>query len=115
MKPYAAALLIAAAALAGCATSRTIVGQDGKPLHKISCDGSALSMDACYEKAGELCGSAGYDIVNQKGTATPFFYAGGGTFSSGTMVTREVLARCREPRGLGYVDRSASPWKPTQD
>jgi len=90
-------LLAAAALLGGCATSRTIVGQDGKPLHKISCDGSALSIDACYEKAGELCGSAGYDIVNQNGTATPFFIAGGGSFNAGTMVTRTVLARCRAP------------------
>jgi hypothetical protein len=101
-----ALFLVAGIALGGCATSRTITGQDGKPLHKISCDGPALSMDACYEKAGELCGSAGFDIVNQAGQATPFFIAGGGTFSAGTMVTRTVLAQCREPKGLGYIDRS---------
>lgn len=64
-------------------------------MHKISCDGTALSIDACYEKAGELCGGAGYDIVNQGGQATPFFIASGNSFSSGAMVTRTVLARCR--------------------
>lgn len=88
-------LLAAAIVLGGCATSRTITGQDGKPLHKISCDGTALSIDACYEKAGELCGTAGYDIVNQQGQATPFFIASGGSFTSGAMVTRTVLARCK--------------------
>ncbi|MES2249206.1 MAG: hypothetical protein V4645_18140 [Pseudomonadota bacterium] len=88
-------ILAAALALGGCATSRTITGQDGKPLHKISCDGSVLSIDACYEKAGELCGSAGYDIVNQNGSVTPFFVASGGSFTSGAAVYRTVLARCR--------------------
>ena len=89
-------LLLAALALGGCATSRTIIGQDGKPLHKISCDGSALSIDACYEKAGEICGSAGYDIAKQDGSATPFFIAGsGGSFTAGSIVSRTVLVRCK--------------------
>jgi hypothetical protein len=90
-------IVAAALALAGCATSRTITGQDGKPLHKISCDGSALSIDACYEKAGEICGTAGYDIVNQNGKATPFAYAGGNSFYAGAIVTRDILVRCRVP------------------
>jgi hypothetical protein len=84
-----------AVALGGCATSRTIIGQDGKPVHKISCDGSAISIDACYEKAGELCGSAGYDVLGQDGSVSPFFIASGSSFSSGVMVLRTVHARCR--------------------
>lgn len=94
------AFLAAALVLGGCATSRTIIGQDGKPLHKISCDGSALGMDACYEKAGELCEGAGYDVIGQDGTAQPYFFASGGSFYSGAMVTRSLLARCREMRGI---------------
>lgn len=59
-------------------------------------DGSALSIDACYEKAGEICGSAGYDIAKQHGSATPFFIAGsGGSFTAGSIVSRSVLVRCR--------------------
>ena len=88
---------LAAVLLGGCATSRTITGQDGKPLHKISCDGSALSIDMCYEKAGEICGSSGYDVVNQNGTASPFFVAGSNSFYAGSMVTRDILVRCRVP------------------
>ncbi|MEZ2296487.1 hypothetical protein [Variovorax sp. RCC_210] len=90
-----ACLLVVAVALGGCATSRTITGQDGKPVHKISCDGAVQSIDACYEKAGELCGSAGYDVLNQGGDATPFFFASGNSFSSGAVITRTVFARCR--------------------
>lgn len=103
-------LIALAVALGGCATSRTITGQDGKPLHKISCDGSALSLEACYEKAGELCGSAGYDVVNQGGTATPFFIAGGSSFTAGTVVTRAVYARCKEQGA--WVPASQQTWLP---
>lgn len=88
-------LIALAVALGGCATSRTIIGQDGKPLHKISCDGSVQTIDACYEKAGELCGSAGYDVVDQNGSARPFFVATGDTFTYGAAVYRTVFARCR--------------------
>lgn len=84
----------AALMLAGCATSRTIIGQDGRPLHKISCDGSALSIDACYEKAGEICGSAGYSVINVGGSSRPYFYAAPGAFYSGADVFRSVMVRC---------------------
>ena len=77
--------------LAGCATSRAVVGQDGKTVHKISCDGMALKIDACFEKAGELCGSAGYDIVSQDANVTPIFAPG--VYSA--YVSRTVMARCR--------------------
>lgn len=99
-------LLAFAVALGGCATSRTITGADGKPLHKISCDGSALSIEACYEKAGELCGSAGYEIVNQGGTATPFVFASPSSFTAGTIVSRTVYARCRD------ADEGPKAWVP---
>jgi hypothetical protein len=88
-------LLAFAVALGGCATSRTIIGQDGKPVHKISCDGSVQTIEACYEKAGELCGSAGYDVVNQGGSVNPFFVASGNSFTSGAAVYRTVYARCK--------------------
>lgn len=86
--------------LNGCATSRTIVGQDGKPLHKISCDGAAQSIDACYEKAGELCASAGYDILSQDGSAQQHLFVGSGSFYAVPMVSRTVLVRCRAERGI---------------
>lgn len=95
-----------ACALSGCATSRTIVGQDGKPLHKISCDGSALDIHACYEKAGELCGSAGYDILGQDGSATNQVFVSPTSFSMVPIVSRTVMARCREERGITGYQRS---------
>lgn len=95
-----------ACALSGCATSKTIIGQDGKPLHKISCDGTDLTIDACYEKAGELCGSAGYDILGQDGSARNQVFATMTTFAVVPVVTRTVMARCREARGITTYQRS---------
>jgi hypothetical protein len=94
MKAPCLATLCAALVLAGCATSRTITGPDGRPVHRISCDGSALSMDMCYEKAGDICGTAGYAVLNADGSATPMLYAGGGTLIAGAIVKRSLMVRC---------------------
>lgn len=88
-------ILAAVLALGGCATSRTVIGQDGKPQHQISCDGQAQGIDACYAKAGELCGAAGYDVIGQDGTSRPFFIASGSSFSSGAAVYRGLTVRCK--------------------
>ena len=34
---------------------------------RVDCSGTALNWGRCYEKAGDLCGSTGYDIVAQTG------------------------------------------------
>lgn len=58
--------------LVGCATSREMYLPDGSKGHNISCDGSASSMGNCFQKAGELCGSKGYFVLNREGQAVPF-------------------------------------------
>lgn len=89
--PILASLLL----LGGCATSRTVIGQDGKPVHQISCSGQAQGMDACYAKAGDICGTNGYDVVREDGSSRPFLFASGSTFSAGSAVTRSLTVRCR--------------------
>jgi hypothetical protein len=59
--------LAAVAALVGCATQKTVYLPDGKQGHSINCSGAALSWDLCYQKAGELCGARGYDILAKDG------------------------------------------------
>lgn len=51
--------------LAGCATSKQIVGPNGTPAHAIRC-GAAVA-DACLEKAGEVC-PKGYIVLNSRGS-----------------------------------------------
>ena len=97
---------ICALFLAGCVMVKPVHLSDGSQGHSISCNGAVQSMAACMEKAGELCGSAGYTVVNQNGEATPFSQAQGGfqanrntaggafTSTSGAIVTRNLLVRC---------------------
>jgi hypothetical protein len=98
-------LLIALLSLGGCATSSQTHGPNGKTAHSINCPGSANSWGSCYEKAGTLCGTSGYDVVAQGGTVTPFGIANGyanasgGSMSgfSGGMVSRNILVQCKPP------------------
>ncbi len=61
------ALMIFALLLTGCAASRTIYTQDGRPGYAINCSGWALSWDQCFAKAGQMCGTAGYDVFDKNG------------------------------------------------
>jgi hypothetical protein len=53
--------------LTSCAMSKPTYLSDGTQGHSISCDGSAVGMNVCFEKAGELCGSRGYNLLNKAG------------------------------------------------
>jgi hypothetical protein len=96
-------LLIAAIALTGCATSTKTFGPNGKEAHSINCNGAANSMGTCLEKAGEICGTSGYDILMQNGSATPFGMANGYANRSGAsisgfggaMISRNILVQCK--------------------
>lgn len=97
--------LAAAVALGGCATSSQTFGPNGKAAHSINCNGGANSWGTCYEKAGSLCGTAGYDIVMQNGDVTPFGMANGYANAAGGSVaafggglrSRNLLVQCRAP------------------
>jgi hypothetical protein len=96
-----------ALSLTGCAISKPMYLPDGSQGFNISCDGSANSISKCFQKAGELCGSRGYDIVTREGEIIPYGYAGGGfnanqhaangayISQSGAYVNRSLMIKCR--------------------
>jgi hypothetical protein len=98
-----AVLFVMIGGLAGCATSNKTFGPNGKEAHSISCNGAANSMGTCLEKAGEICGRSGYDVLVQNGSVTPFGMANGYANSSGAsasgfggaMVSRNILVQCK--------------------
>ena len=63
MKKYFLIILI----LAGCATSKQIYLADGTQGHIISCDGIVITFDECYGKAGEICTTSGYHLIDKMG------------------------------------------------
>ena len=54
-----------ATVLAACATATQIVGPSGTPAFSIRC--GAAAVEACYQKAGEVCPS-GYTVLNSHGS-----------------------------------------------
>lgn len=92
--------------LSACVTANPTYLPDGTMGHSISCGGAARTIAACYEKAGELCGSAGFTVINQQSSSTPFAQSQGGFtansqtatggFAStyGAIIQRNLLVKC---------------------
>ena len=75
------------ASLSACTMARQVHLPDGSIGHSISCGGTLNNFASCFNKAGELCGTSGYDIVDSQGEVLPFttanYEASGGSVISG--------------------------------
>lgn len=104
--------LFVATTLAGCAIVKETYMSDGSKGYSISCDGAAVGINVCFEKAGELCGSSGYDLITREGQLVPFgvgsasvqgtpAYVQGQSFATyGAFNTKSIMVRCRsQPSG----------------
>ena len=100
-------LLISALMLSGCTTVSPVYLADGSQGHNISCSGAALNFSYCLERAGEICGARGYDVVNREGAAVPIAIAGssfqanpyaasGSSYGmAGSAVSRNLFIKCK--------------------
>jgi hypothetical protein len=90
-------------ALTGCAFSKETYLPDGSKGYSISCDGAAVGINTCFEKAGDLCGPRGYDQLTREGQIIPMGVASsnnsgfqGSSFASyGAFNTKSIMIRCR--------------------
>lgn len=94
-------------ALQGCVTSREVFLADGTKGHNINCSGSGMNYSNCLEKAGEICGTRGYYLLNQQGDVVPFHRAVrefgvnarsasvGYLTQTGAIVTRNLFIKCK--------------------
>lgn len=86
--------------LTSCATSKATYLPDGSSGHSISCDGSAVGISVCFEKAGQICGSQGYDLISREGQIIPFGTASannqGAFISYGAFNTKSIMIRCKQ-------------------
>lgn len=101
-------LAVCALALQGCVSSKEIFLADGAKGHNINCSGSGRNYSNCLERAGEICGTRGYHILDQAGNIVSFSGAlrelsasvrnptVGYTSQSGSIVTRNLLIKCKE-------------------
>lgn len=85
------------AALAGCAVSSQTYAPDGRRAYSLNCSGMALTWGACYEKAGDICGPAGYDVLAGGSESGAVIGGGSGGFFGGSTASRNMLVACKKP------------------
>lgn len=100
-------LPIFSAALLGCASSSQVYLPDGRQGYALNCSGTARSWGACFQKAGEICQSRGYDTYMRDSTqgwvasnvSSANWSSMGGSANStgfgGTTITREMMIACK--------------------
>jgi uncharacterized protein YceK len=81
--------------LGGCATAKKTYTAEGKEGFSINCSGSALNWGMCYEKAGELCGSRGYDVLEKSGDTGAMITAGQYGLLGGSVINRSMIVKCK--------------------
>ena len=88
--------LIIVAIVSGCATSKKTYTSDGKEGYSINCSGSALNWGMCYEKAGELCGTKGYEVLEKSGDTGAMVTAGQYGLFGGSVINRSMIIKCKD-------------------
>lgn len=95
-------LLACTSLLEGCAFSTAMRLPDGSEGYRISCNGTASSYGVCFQKAGEICGTKGYSVLDRDGSAIPFgsfnMNQYGANATSGVSVSRYIMMKCNEPK-----------------
>lgn len=81
--------------LSGCATAAQTYLPDGRRGYTVECPGAANSWGKCYEKAGEICGAKGYDIVSQTGDKGGMVSGNQYGLYGGSVITRDLLIACK--------------------
>ena len=77
---------------AGCAAiANPIHAPSGRPGFAIDCGDPIPGWHSCYQKAGELCGAGGYEIVDRVGNE-PSFAA---SLLLGASATRSLIITCK--------------------
>ena len=88
--------VVTTALLGGCASSSQTYTADGGVGHSLNCSGLARNWGMCQEKAGEICGARGYNILSTSGDkgliATG---SSGGDFFAGTTISRSMVVQCK--------------------
>lgn len=88
--------LVVAVSFVGCASSSKTYTADGREGYSLNCSGTARNWGMCEQKAGELCGSRGYQILSTTGDKGLIATAGsGGNFFATTTISRTMLVACK--------------------
>lgn len=79
----------------GCATSSKTYTSDGKEGYNINCSGTALNWGMCYEKAGEICGTKGYIVLEKHGDTGGMVSGNQFGLYGGSVINRSMIIQCK--------------------
>ncbi|BBU33397.1 hypothetical protein BTHE68_71310 (plasmid) [Burkholderia sp. THE68] len=99
--------------LGACATASHTYAPDGREAFSLDCSGSARSWGMCLEKAGDLCNTRGYEVMQASaedgyiaagnagasisGNRAGFAGSGSSSFFASTLRMRTMLIACKKP------------------
>lgn len=86
----------ASLAIAGCATAKKTYTADGKAGYSINCSGTALNWGMCYEKAGDVCGTKGYEVLEKIGDSGTLVAGSQSGLYGGSVINRSIIVKCKE-------------------
>lgn len=89
-------LSLLAVALHGCASARKTYTSSGREGYSINCSGNASTWGRCYEKAGDICGAKGYEVLEKMGENVTTSSSTILEQHSGTDINRNMIIRCKE-------------------
>ena len=102
MRKLILAIIVIAPLLNGCATVHESYAPDGRKAYALNCSGLARGWDKCQIAAGEICGAAGYDIIDRISEGASVAYAAvnenGGVAQSSKPNERSMLISCKLPK-----------------
>ncbi len=89
-------LFFVPALLSACATVNQTYAPDGRKAYTLNCSGLARGWDKCYDSAGKICGSSGYDILDRSDESM----AAGGINNAGGFAAksneRSMMIACKK-------------------
>ncbi len=88
-------LLLLPVFLVGCTTVSKTYGPDGKEAYELACSGTVQDWGDCQKKAGELCGTRGYNILSVNGEQGAVFTANPQSAFGSTTIYRNMMIACK--------------------
>ena len=80
--------------LIGCASVSPTYTADGKQGFALTCSGTARNWGMCYEKAGEMCGTKGYKVLEKSDEHGAMASVDNTSAFATTTNTRSMIIRC---------------------
>ncbi|WP_071601330.1 hypothetical protein [Dickeya chrysanthemi] len=88
-------IIISTLLLSGCASVSKTYGPDGREAYDITCSGMARDWGMCQSKAGDICGSKGYNIISINGDSSFMVTANPQGAFGGSVISRNMLISCK--------------------